>query len=265
MKKTILIALLVTTSAHAEQVKVTAAPAIELATRLEPDVAQRLSDVERDAARVAPAQLDAVLERALVTFEAQDPFSIAQQPAAMPRTVAVLSTIAERAKAGGELVTAARALDARWSLTGGKDVQLGEVLASWAERDANPSQALYLARRARSADPSNHAAEKLDDRLSTNQRAFTGRLAIVAGVAALVAGAYLQYRVGQIEDDLKLHPRSGADVDAALAERDRDDQIGTGLVIAAPILTIGGIAWMWSGNPHGNPMSPGELPALVQR
>lgn len=265
MKKWMIITLLVATSAHAEEVKVTAAPAIEVAVALEPDVAQRLAEVERDAANVAPPQLEAVLERALVTYEATDPFSIAQRPAAKPRTLAVLSTIADRAKAGGELVTAARALDARWALSGGRDVQLGEVLATWAERDADPAQALYLARRARLADPSNRAAERIDDKLSTNQRALTGRLAVLAGIAAVVVGGYLQYRVGQIESDLALHPRSGADVNAALAERDRDDLIGTSLVIAAPILTVGGVIWMWSGTPKSNPMSPGELPALVQR
>jgi len=257
--------VLCATTAHAEEVSVVAAPAIEVVATLEPDVAQRLTEVERDAASVAPAKLDVVLERALVTYEATDEFSVAQRPAAKPRTVAVLSTIAGRAKAGGELIIAARALDARWALTGGKDVQLGAALATWAERDGDDGQALYLARRARLADPSNQAAEQLDDRLSTNQRALTGRLAVVAGIAALVVGGYLQYRVSQIETDLSLHPRSGADVNTALSERDRDDLIGTSLLIAAPILTVGGVVWMWSGTPKSNPMSPGELPALVQR
>ena len=81
----------------------------------------------------------------------------------------------------------------------------------------------------------------------------------------MVGGAYLQWRVGKIEDDLKMHPRSGADVESALAERDRYDLIGTGLLIAGPVVSFGGIAWMLSGVPSYTPGSPAELPALGDR
>jgi hypothetical protein len=81
----------------------------------------------------------------------------------------------------------------------------------------------------------------------------------------VVAGAYLQWRVGKIEDDLKMHPRSGGDVESALAERDRDDLIGTSLLIAGPVVSFGGVAWMLSGAPSYTPASPAELPALGAR
>ncbi|MEP6859501.1 MAG: hypothetical protein ABJE66_02715 [Deltaproteobacteria bacterium] len=258
------------TSARAEEVSVVAAPVIAAApaSGLDPDVARRLDDADRDAAAVAPAALGPVIDRALVTFESSDPFSVAQRAAAKPRTLAVLTKIGERARSAGELVIAARAFDARWTLGGGgHDVQLAEVLTTWAERDedAQPGRALYLARRARSADPGHDRAADLDDSLSRNHRALTGKLAMVAGFVALAAGIYAYTRVSAIEDDLKTHPRSGADVDAALADRDRYDLIGTGLLVAAPVISIGGFVWMMSGNPAYSPVSPGELPALVQR
>jgi hypothetical protein len=257
-------------SAHAEEVSVVAAPSIAAAPAngLDPDVAKRLDDAAHDAIAVAPAALGPVLDRALVTFESTDPFSVAQRPAARPRTLAVLTKIGERARAAGELVIAARAFDARWTLAGGgHDLQLAEVLTTWAERDADdqPGRALYLARRARLADPGHGGAADLDDDLSRNHRALTGKLAMVAGFVALAAGIYAYSRVSAIEDDLKAHPRSGAEVDAALADRDRYDMIGTGLLVAAPVVSIGGFVWMMSGNPSYSPVSPGELPALVQR
>lgn len=253
-----------------KEVEVRAAPTIATAPDggLDPDVVARLVEVERDAERVAPKELDRVIERALVTYESEDPFSVAQRPAARPRTNAVLTKIGERARAAGELLIAARALDARWAISDGQhDPQLAEVLTTWAERDADaqPGRALYLARRARTADPGSRHALELDDRLSKNHHMVTGKLAIVAGALAVVAGAYLQWKVGKIEDDLKSHPRSGADVESALATRDTYDVIGTGLLIAGPVVSFGGIAWMLSGNPSYTPASPGELPALGAR
>jgi hypothetical protein len=270
MRKALLMIVLCATTAHAEEVSVVAAPGIAAApaSGLDPDVAKRLADADRDAASVAPAALGPVIDRALVTFESSDPFSVAQRPAAKDRTVAVLTKIGERARAAGEVVLAARAFDARWTIGGGgHDVRLAETLTTWAERDADsqPGRALYLARRARSADPSSGHAADLDDDLSRNHRALTGKLAMVAGFVALAAGIYMYTRVSAIEDDLKAHPRSGADVDAALADRDRYDLIGTGLLVAAPVVSIGGFVWMMSGNPSYSPVSPGELPALVQR
>ena len=266
----ILIVVCVAASAHAEEVGVVAAPGIAAApaSGLDPDVVKRLDEADRDAASVVPAALGPVLDRALVTYESNDPFSVAQRPAARTRTLAVLTKIGDRARSAGELVIAARAFDARWTLgDGGHDVQLSEVLTTWAERDADeqPGRALYLARRARLADPGHGRAADLDDHLSTNHRALTGKLAMVAGFVALAAGIYAYTRVSAIEDDLKAHSRPGADVDAMLADRDRYDMIGTGLLVAAPVVSIGGFVWMMSGNPSYSPVSPGELPSLVQR
>ena len=269
MRNAILMIMVCAASARAEEVSVVAAPGIAAApaSGLDPDVANRLVEADRDAASVAPAALGAVIDRALVTFESDDPFSVAQRPAAKARTLAVLTKIGERARSAGEVVIAARAFDARWTIDGGHDVELAQTLTTWAERDADaqPGRALYLARRARSADPASDHAADLDDSLSTNHRALTGKLAIVAGFVALAAGIYMYTRVNAIEDDLAAHPRSGAAVDAALADRDRYDMIGTGLLIAAPVVSIGGFVWMLSGNPSYSPVSPGELPALVQR
>ncbi len=254
----------------ATTVEVVVAPPIETApsSGLDPDVAARLDEAERAVATASPDELGALLDRVLVVYESDDPFSRAQRDAARPRTLAILGRIGERAKAAGELELAARALDARWTLGGTpRDPELADVLARWAERDAarTPAQALYLARRARHADPDHSRATDLDGDLSRNHRAWSGKLMVVAGIAALAAGIYMRSRVGAIEDDLAMHPRPGDEVDRELARRDRYDAIGTGLLIAAPAISIGGMLFTLSGRPAYTPTSPAELPALEAR
>ncbi len=255
-------------AAPAEQVEVVAAPAIDAAppSGLDPDVAARHDAVERAVA--TDASLDELIDRVLVLYESNDEFSIAQRDAAKPRALALLAKIAERARTAGQLTVAARALDARWTLGGAKpDPQFAAVLTTWAERDAasTPAQALYLARRARVVDPHSGRARDLDEELSTNHRVWPGRLMVLAGVAALAVGIYARTRVGAIEDDLAMTARPGDEVDRMLARRDRYDMIGTGLLVAAPVLGIGGITFMVSGNPSYKPTSPAELPALGER
>jgi len=248
-------------------VDVVAAPPIATApdAGLDPDVAARLDAAERAVAAATRAELDALIDRVLIVYESDDPFSQAQRDAARPRSLALLKAIGERARAMGELTIAARAFDARWTLAGGqRDHELAQVLTTWAERDAQaaPARALYLARRARSADPSASRAAELDDDLSRNHRVWPGRLAIIAGIVALVAGVYARNQVGAIESDLAAQARPGADVERMLGERDRYDALGTGLLVAAPVLSIGGMLFIWSGKPSYAPTSPAELPAM---
>ncbi len=276
--RTIIFLLVLTSSAFADDVP----PAPP--SGLDPDVAARLTEAERAATTAPPLELASVLDRVLVPFESDDPFSTAQRDAAKPRTLAVLTTIGERARAAGDLELAARALDARWTLSGGgdrtgheshpdaardgqpapRDPQLADVLAHWAERDAaaRPAQALYLARRARTANPDDALAANLDDQLSHNHRVWPGRMMVVAGIVALAAGIYARSQVSSIESDLHMHARPGGQVSSALAERDAYDAIGTGLLVAAPVLSIGGIVFILSGQPSYTPSSPAELPAL---
>ncbi|HSN27269.1 MAG TPA: hypothetical protein VLT45_13330 [Kofleriaceae bacterium] len=276
--RTIMFLLVLTSSAFADDVP----PAPP--SGLDPDVATRLADAERAAQTATPLELASVLDRVLVPYESDDPFSTAQRDAAKPRTLAVLTTIGERARAAGDLELAARAFDARWTLAGGgdkpaqesqtdavrdaqppaRDPQLADVLAHWAERDAaaRPAQALYLARRARTANPDDALAAHLDDQLSHNHRVWPGRMMVVAGIVALAAGIYARSQVSSIENDLHMHARPGDQVSSALTERDAYDAIGTGLLVAAPVLSIGGIVFIVSGQPSYTPSSPGERPAL---
>lgn len=254
----------------ATTVEVVAAPPIETAppSGLDPDVAARLDDAERAIATASADQLAALLDRVLVVYESEDPFSRAQRDAARPRTLAILGRIGERARDVGQLELAARALDARWTLGGSPhDPELADVLARWAERDAarTPAQALFLARRARRADPGQSRAADVDDDLSRNHRAWSGKLMVVAGIAALAAGIYMRTRVGAIEDDLAMHARPGDEVERELARRDRYDAIGTGLLVAAPAISIGGMLFTFSGRPTYSPTSPAELPVLEAR
>src|SRR4051812_46101510 len=100
--RTWMILMVLCATAHADvlqELAVPAAPAISTGPGLDPDVVARLAEVERAAEAVAPAALDQVVERALVTFESEDPFSVAQRAAARPRTVAVLTKIGAGARA----------------------------------------------------------------------------------------------------------------------------------------------------------------------
>ena len=250
----------------ATTVDVVAAPPIATAPEggLDPDVSARLDAVDH---AIASEPLDPLVDRVLVLYESDDAFSRAQRDAARPRSLELLGRIGERARAAGDLVTAARAYDARWTLAGGRDPQLAQVLTAWAERDAKaaPGRALYLARRARSANPDDAHAADLDDDLSRNHRVWAGRLTIVAGFVALAAGIYAHSRVSAIENDLAMHARPGDEVERALADRDRFAVVGTGLLIAAPVISFGGALLMWSGKPSYTPKSPAELPALGER
>jgi hypothetical protein len=244
-------------------VEVVAAPPIAAApdSGLDPDVIARLDAADREIA----SKLGEALDHVLVIYESDDPFSQAQRDAARPRSIELLGRIGERARTAGDLELAARAFDARWTLSGQHDPQLAQVLTAWGERDAAaaPARALYLARRARSADPDQPRAVALDDSLSHNHRVWPGRLMILAGVVALAAGIYAWTRVGAIEDDLKANSRPGDQVQSMLDDRDRYDLIGTGLLAAAPVLSIGGIVLTFSGQPSYSPMSPGALPTLA--
>ena len=244
-------------------VTVTAAPPIATAPRsgLDPDVVARLDSVERDLSTADPEQL---LARTLVLFESADPFSQAQRDAAKPRTLNLLTAIGDAANRRGDVVVAARAFDARWTISGQQDPALAQVLTKWAERDAaaQPGRALYLARRARRADPSDRHAAELEDDLGRNHRLFAGKAAVVVGLIACAAGLYAFSRVHAIETDLATKVRTGPELDSMLAQRDDYHWASTGLFVAAPTLAIGGILLMISGTPHYTPESPEQLPTL---
>ncbi|HUJ62166.1 MAG TPA: hypothetical protein VLX92_26850 [Kofleriaceae bacterium] len=218
-------------------VTVPAAPAIAAApdSGVDPDVAARLASGEDLARR---GQLAAALDAVLVLYQSSDPFSQAQRTRAAPRATALLGQIGERARTAGDYVLAARAFDARWTIAGGTDPDLARALLAWSEH-APREQALYLARRARRADPSSPAAADRDDSLSHDRLAWPGRLIVLAGLAALGAGLY--------------------------ADHQGQDALATGLYIAAPVLTTSGIILEIKGVPSFAPMSPGQLPALPER
>jgi len=249
---------------------VTAGPPISTAPAegFDPDVAARLAEAEAivGATHAPMPLLERALQRVLVLYESRDPFSRAQRERARPRSVAILGQIGTQARDAGDTVLAARALDARWTIAGGRDPQLADVLTTWAERDAAnaPARALYLARRARQANPAHSDAARLDARLSSNRRIWPARLAIVAGVVAFGVGLYARSRVGAIEDDLAAHPRPGDEVDRLLTLRSRYDLIGTGLLIAVPVLSVSGMVLAFSGTPKYQPTSPAELPTLEE-
>jgi hypothetical protein len=235
------------------------------ATGLDPDVAARLAAAEDLAARAKTAgDLERALDGALVLYDSPDRFSVGQRARASDRTLAVLDAVADRARQWGDLTLEARARDARWSVAHRpRDPQLAAVLVRWAEREPRP-QALYLARRALAADPSNPRAAELDARLSRNRLALPGRAAVILGIVATGLGLYAHHHVTAIEDDLANRARPRGEVDRALHTRDLYDQVGTGLMIGGPLLGLSGGLMVWLGNPPARPRSPAALPVVEQ-
>jgi hypothetical protein len=230
--------LLATTEVHADD-HVDVALAAPIATApdrgIDPDLEERMSSA---SVLVERGKLAEALDAVLVPFQSPDPFSKAQGKAVAPAAVDVMTRVGQRARAGGDVVLAARAFDARWALTGGKDPDLARALVDWSEH-APRDQAIYLARRARRADPDLTEAVARDDDLSTNHLVWPGRLMALTGAIAFAAGVYAQ-------------------------ETGRQG-LATGLYIASPALAIGGCVVIATGAPEGKPMSPGELPVLPER
>jgi hypothetical protein len=234
--RSLVVLVLFTTPALADDVPVPGAPAIELSPGgLDPDVTARFDDAD---GLVRAGELPRALERVLVLYRAGDVFSQASREPAKPRAFALLSTIGNTARARGDLVLAAQAFDARWTLAGGRDHDAATTLAAWAERerDVSKGRALYLARRARAADPDLGRAKDLDEELSTNRRALPMKLVIVAGLAAFGAGLY--------------------------ADDQGHDSLATGLYVASPLLCASAILLGLSGIPNHSPVSPVELPSV---
>jgi hypothetical protein len=235
MRSILVLALLVPTVAYADDVHVAAAPDIAAAPErdIDPDLAARLTDAE---ALVDHAQLDHALDEVLVLERTTDPFTVAQRQRIAPRATAILSRIGERARRHGDVKLAARAYDARWLIGGDHDRDAAAVLLAWSEREPDDARALYLARRAHAADPDLVAAARRDQELSTNRRAWPGRLLIVAAAATFGAGLY--------------------------AQATGHDTLATGLYVATPIMSTGGVLLMLSGVRSYSPSSPAELPSL---
>jgi hypothetical protein len=223
-------------------VDVPAAPPIATTPEsgVDPDIAARFSSADDLLAR---GDLGGALAAVLVTFQSPDPFSQAQGELLKPRAAALLAQIGERARRADQIVLAARAYDARWTLAGARgrerDPDLARVLLTWSERETSRGRALYLTRRARQADPMFEAAAARDQQLSSNRRVWTGRLAIVAGALVFGAGLYCDIH-GQ-------------------------NDVATALYVAGPALSTTGALVLLGGVPHGDPVSPAELPVLPAR
>lgn len=239
MRIVVLVLVLVSSVAAADsEVLVRGAPAIATspAGGVDPDVARRFTEADA-LVRSDPSH---ALERVLVLYQADDPFSRAQREPAKPRALALLGVIGSRARAAGDLVLAARAYDARWIISGANiDRDAAAVLADWASREPDAGRALYLARRAHRADPGLERAAELDDDLSRNPHVTKMRLLIVASLLAFGGGLY--------------------------AAHEGHDRLATGLYIASPALSLGGILLGLSGVPNHNPTSPAELPSVGDR
>jgi len=225
---------------------------------LDPDL-QAALDAARAQVATQPAQ---AVQRVLDLQLSPDRFTTAQREQLRAPTVELLHAAAQASRSPAQT---AQALDAAWVLSGKpKDPQVGAALASYAQQLSSPAESLWVARRALEADPSNALAQSLDEKLSENRYKTLGYSLLGAAVVGTVA-ALVFYSLGKSADaELTGSVHSRAEADALISKRKTDGLIATvglGLGIGG---YLGGVGLITFGNPHYQPTSPANLPALPE-
>ena len=206
-------------------------------------------------------------EKVLEIHLSTDRFTAAQRDLLAAPSAAVLARAGKLRLEAGELSLAVRDLDAAWELTGKRaDPLYASALIQWLDAGGlrDPAEILYVARRARLADPSNPRAIVLDESVSNNPYRIWGwaaqGVALFGLAAAVVCGLLSSSAAAQLPGNV--HTRA---VDDGLIARARGLHV---LSIAtyggAGGLELGGLALLWGGARNFHPTSPELLPALPE-
>lgn len=245
--------------AHAEPL-----PALPPSDQVDPDLAQAIDDARAELA--AGRASDAV--RTIVRMElSDDRFTVAQRAALTPAARQLLRDAARAHEAAGRLDLAAHDLDAAWQLDArGHDPEVARVLSAWAAKleAQSAGEALYLARRAETADPDNPIARAIDLRLSHNRHKWLGYTLELVGAAAALTGCTLLYLRTRAESDLTGSIHSTAAADQLLSDRATYTYAGSAVLAAGVVALAAGIAALAVGAPREAPVSPLLLPALPE-
>lgn len=222
------------------------APLESSTSEVDADLVAAMEDAEHALSQHQPDRAYAIV---VGVFSSSDPFSIAQSPALASQGASLLRRAGEAQLSRGRLTLGAQALDAAWELDGRpQDPRYGAVLTEWARdvRREDKATALYLARRARVADPDNADAAALDRRLSRNPLRAPGWTALSLSLATLVASIVA----------------ASAASDARGASSTRYRRLaGAGFGTTAGLYLLG-IGLLWGGKRNYAPTSPKQLPAL---
>lgn len=216
---------------------------------VDPDLAAAMKEADHALSEQQPDRAYTIV---VGVFFSSDPFSVAQSPRLTPRGASLLREVGELELSRGRLALAARSLDAAWELEGRRtDPRYSAVLVRWAEeiRREDKATALYLARRARVADPDNAAAASLDRRLSHNRLRAPGWTALSLSLVTLAASIAASTAAASATGGSETRYRRLA---------------GAGYGATAGLYVLG-IGLLWGGRRDYTPSSPKELPTLPQR
>jgi hypothetical protein len=201
-------------------------------------------------------------------YLATDRFTKAQAARVKPEAVQMLHDAATLRLQHGEVDLATRDLDGAWQLLGkGMDLQLSTALSSWAERveGKDRASALYLARRALSADPANATARRIDYKLSHNPTPLPAFSLIGVGFVAMVTGIAFGFASNSTTNTISsgiIRPRS--DWDVLIAANNTQKWASIGAFIVSGVCYAAGISLLGYGRRDYVPTSPALLPALPE-
>lgn len=230
---------------------------------VDPDVA-RVLDEARAELQAGQPDLASVLIRRL--YASDDRFTAAQRDRVASEAAVMLHDAAVVHQRDGDLERAVVALDAAWAITGHpNDEAFAAVLYDYAQRidGPHPEQALYVVRRALTADPRFPAARRLERRLSENSMVRPAQVSVVLGGFAL-AGA----GIGVVAADLLT-----SDIEAGGTREQLDRALGfrrmaiTGTIASLSVAAtgaVGGTILVVVGRRRYEPLSPPILPALPE-
>jgi len=231
---------------------------------LDADLAQGVAEAK---AMLAKGDAEGAKHLLLTMLSSNDRFSHAQRSGLAELAAPVLREVGRAEATQGRWPQAAEAYDAAW-VAGGKraDPDYAGALLEWAKarRHENAREALWLARRARLADPNSAAAVDLDRTWSSNRWRYPAWVAIAVGLAGVAAG-FAFWQIGY--NAQKRIETSGfqarAVLDRDLATMHQNGLASTLSICVGTALFIFGLAAIYLGQPVGPPMSPETLPALA--
>lgn len=224
---------------------------------VDPDVQAALTSAQQ---LLQSGQAEAAVQSVISLYAATDRYTAAQRQQLIPESQKVLLDASAQLQAAGRTEQAVLAQDAAWTIGGrAPSPTYSQTLTTLAEQAQKGSreESLYLARRARLADPGNPAAARLDERLSRNRFKIPGLVMVIGG--AVIAGAgLLTFTYG----NLYLNDTSGA---AGSGKSFSTVELaGIGAALGGGLLAGGGGLLLYFGKPVGSPVSPTYLPALPE-
>lgn len=224
---------------------------------IDPDVQAALASAQQ---LLGSGQAEAAVQSVISLYAATDRFTVAQRQQLIPESQRVLLEASTQLEAAGRREPSVLAQDAAWTLGGrAPSPSYSQTLTTLAEQAEKGSreESLYLARRARLADPRNATATRLDERLSRNRFKIPGLVMVIGG--AVIAGAgLLTFTYGNLYlNDSSATSGSGKSLSTV-------ELAGIGAALGGGLLAGGGGLLLYLGKPVASPVSPAYLPALPE-